>query len=202
MADRPFGGFGTGGGGIARVRELPEARPSRVVYVKETYVDDSGRTIHEDFWYVHPHTREWVRSFGIPHVLELPPAEPGLIVFLEETYHLPGPWLDADFNLTITPASVVAGGHPALGYSSAAQVVAGNNYIEAGSVAPLPEGLEALLIQGNAAAGSGVGGTLFIKLSGDLLAQAAGRDLTVTFDGNSYPLHPFEGDRRRLGLDE
>ena len=130
---------------------------------------------------------------GIELVSRLPAAAAGKVVYVQRPYLGPSAWLDEDFNLTLTPASVVAGGFPALGYSDAGQLVGGNTYIEAGGINPLPPGLQALLIQGNGNAGAGVPGTLFIKLSGELRSKVAGRNLTVSFDGNSYNLHPFVG---------
>ena len=111
---------------------------------------------------------------GIRRVARLPKPTKGSVVYDKEDYLGPGPWESADFDLTITPQSVVSGGHPSFGYSDSTQTVVGNNYIEAGSISPLPPGLKALLIQGNGASGSGAPGTFYAKFEGELL-QKLGR---------------------------
>ena len=117
----------------------------------------------------------------------------GNIYYVEATYQGPGRWESSDFNLTLTPAGVVGGGFPALGYSSTPQMIAGNTYLEGGELAPLPEGFLGLVLQGNGAAGSGTPGSLFLRLGGALLAQSGRRNLTVSFGGVDYALNPAPG---------
>ena len=127
---------------------------------------------------------------GIRVVSRLPTPKKGMLAYVKADYQGPGPWLDADFNLTLTPARIEPGGFVAVGFSDAGQVAYGNNYREGGAVAPLPPGLNLLVIQGG---GAGADGVLYIRLSGDLLEAVNGRNLLLSFGDNEHELHRAEG---------
>ena len=122
---------------------------------------------------------------GVRHVRELPTPEKGVgnLYYVVDTYLGPGPWAAADFDLTLTPGDI-SGRDTAVGYTRSRTMIEGGIYEQAGAIDPLPDGLEVLGHEGS---------LLFAKLSGQALARAAGRDLTVSFGGNDYTLNPLPG---------
>ena len=197
------GGVG-GGGGVKHVDTLPpvEDATGRLYFVRAPYTDDDGNRFNRGFYHVDPNTNEWREGFGgVLHVDQLPsPVDGrGAIYYVPEPYlGSDGPWLDEEFNLTLTPADVRSGGTGGVsqalnGYTSLDSQVYGNFVDPGGSVEPLPPGLTAIFIGSNS-------GVMYLKMEDPLLSMVGRVHLTVSYGNLEYVLAPAVGSAETNGL--